>query len=284
MRNGVLCLALGSGLGLAFAAAAALAAPASRYERAEAGGRYRLTAEFLNFNQDALTLRFELQPDAVRDSLEEFGYAKAEIDALLANCTGCDQAEFDRRAAKFYESRGIATQMQSNGRMRLTVDVPAVVERNKPRLKSLAQALGRIAKERSYGPDETLGAAVAFVQTALRYQQPPNEENGRNIIGFYPPPKTLELGLGDCDSKSALLAAMLAHFSGVRMIGVHIPRHYLVGVARVPRHGDAFIEYQGEPFVLMEAAGPAWRPPGSISDATRDALSTMQGVRIDPMF
>ena len=34
----------------------------------------------------------------------------------------------------------------------------------------------------------------------------------------------------------------------------------------------------------MEAAGPAWRPPGMISDQTRDALSTMQGVRIDPLF
>jgi hypothetical protein len=277
MRIAMLCLAL-AGI------AAAHAAPAARYERQDARGGWRVSAEFLNFNQDALKLEFELTPDAVRESLAEFGYAKEEIDALLKACTGCDQAEFDRRAAAFYESRGISATMQASGRMKLTVDVPAVVERNKPRLKALAAALGRIAKERNYGPDQTLGAAVAFVQTALRYQQPPNEENGRNIIGFYPPPRTLELGLGDCDSKSALLAGMLAHFSGIRMIGVHIPKHYLVGVARVPRHGDAFIEYKGQPYVLMEAAGPAWRPPGNISDATRDALSTLQGVRIDPLF
>lgn len=273
----MLCLAL-AGI------AAAHAAPATRYERQDARGGWRVTAEFLNFNQDALKLEFELTPAAVRESLAEFGYAREEIDALLKACTGCDQAEFDRRMAAFYDSRGIAAAMQPNGRLKLTVDVPAVVERNKPRLKALAAALGRIAKERKYGPDQTLGAAVAFVQTALRYQQPPNEEGGRNIIGFYPPPKTLELGLGDCDSKSALLAGVLAHFSGIRMIGVHIPKHYLVGVARVPRHGDAFIEYKGQPYVLMEAAGPAWRPPGSISDATRAALSTMQGVRIDPLF
>jgi hypothetical protein len=274
------------GLVLAVAAATALAAaPATRYERSDApGGGSRVTAQFQNFNQDALTLQFELDAGAVRESLAEFGYAKEEIDALLKDCTGCDQAEFDRRAAAFYQSRGIATEMQSSGRLKLTVDVPKVVERNKPRLKALAQALGRIASERNYGPDQTLGAAVAFVQTALKYQLPPNTEAGRNIIGFYPPPRTLELGLGDCDSKSALLAAMLAHFSGVRMVGVHIPKHYLVGVARVPRHGDAYIEYKGEPFVLMEAAGPAWRPPGMISDQTRDALGTMQGVRIDPLF
>ena len=275
-----------AGLALAAVAAiAAAAAPATRYERAEApGGAWRVTAQFLNFNQDPLTLQFELDPAAVRESLAEFGYGKEEIDALLAACAGCDQAEFDRRAAAFYASRGIATAMQPSGRLKLTVNVPAVVERNKPRLRALAQALGRVAKERDYGPDQTLGAAVAFVQTALKYQLPPPTENGRNIIGFYPPPRALELGLGDCDSKSALLAAMLAHFSGIRMIGLHIPKHYLVGVARVPRHGDAYIEYRGEPFVLMEAAGPAWRPPGMISDQTRDALRTMQGVRIDPLF
>ena len=272
-------------LALAVAAVAAAATPAARYERTDGpGGGYRVAAQFQNFNQDALALEFEVQPDAVRESLAEFGYAKEEIDALLAGCTGCDQAEFNRRATAFYESRGIAVDLQSNGRMKLTVDIAASVGRNKARVRSLAQALGRIARDRSYGPDQTLGAAVAFVQTALRYQQPPAQENGRNIIGFYPPPKTLELGLGDCDSKSALLAAVLAHFSGIRLVGVHVPKHYLVGVARVPRHGDAFIEYKGEPFVLVEAAGPAWRPPGMISDATRDALKTMQGVRIDPLF
>ena len=277
MRHTVLCLALAS--------AAASAGEPARYERSEtSGGNYRVTAQFQNFNSDALTLGFELDAGAIRESLAEFGYAKEEIDALLASCTGCDQAEFDRRSMAFYNSRSIAAARQPDGRIRLTVDVAAVVERNKRRLKALAQALGRIAKERSYGPDQTLGAAVAFVQTALHYQQPPNQENGRNIVGFYPPPRALELGSGDCDTKSAVLAAMLAHFSGIRLIGVHVPKHYLVGVARVPRHGDAFIEYQGEPFVLVEASGPAWRTPGSISDTTRDALRTMQGVRIDPLF
>jgi len=276
MRHAILCLAL---------AAAPAWAQSARYERSEAGeGGYRVTAQFQNFNQDAVTLGFDLDGEAIRESLAEFGYAKEEVDALLAGCTGCDQAEFDRRSVQFYNSRSLAAAKQPDGRIRLSVDVAAVVERNKPRLRALAQALDRIAKDRDYGPDQTLGAAVAFVQTALQYQQPPPYENGRNIVGFYPPPRALELGLGDCDTKSALLAAMLAHFSGIRLIGVHIPKHYLVGVARVPRHGDAFIEYQGEPFVLMEASGPAWRPPGSISDTTRAALQTMQGVRIDPMF
>ena len=255
------------------------------YERAEgAEGTYGLRAKFQNFNNDALTLEFNLHPDTVAESLQEFGYDKAEIDQLLASCTGCDQAEFDKRSIAFYESRAISAQKQPDGRVRLSVDIRAVVERNKARVRPLAEALGELARQHNYGPDQTLGAAVSFVQTALKYEQPPSTENGRNIIGFYPPPRALELGLGDCDTKSALLAAMLKPFSGIRMVGVHVPKHYLVGVARVPRHGDAFIEYKGEPFVLMEASGPAWRPPGFISDTTKAALATMQGVRIDPLF
>jgi hypothetical protein len=272
-------------LAVVVAAAPLAAAGEARYERAEgAEGTYALRAQFQNFNNDTLMLEFNLHPDTIAESLQEFGYDKGEIDQLLASCTGCDQAEFDRRSMAFYESRAINADKQPDGRVRLSVDIRAVVERNKARVLPLAQALGDLAKQRNYGPDQTLGAAVAFVQTALKYQQPPSVEKGRNIIGFYPPPRALELGLGDCDTKSALLAAMLKPFSGIRMVGVHVPKHYLVGVARVPRHGDAFIEYKGEPFVLMEASGPAWREPGFISDTTKAALATMQGVRIDPLF
>jgi len=66
------------------------------------------------------------------------------------------------------------------------------------------------------------------------------------------------------------------------MIGINVPDHYLMGVARVPQRGEAFLQYGGEPYVLLEAAGPAWLPPGSISDYSRDVLGTMQDVRIDP--
>jgi hypothetical protein len=75
---------------------------------------------------------------------------------------------------------------------------------------------------------------------------------------------------------------VLKNFSGARMIGINVPNHYLMGVARVPQRGEAFLQYGGEPYVLLETAGPAWLPPGSISDYSRDVLGTMQDVRIDP--
>lgn len=260
----------------------AAAAPPS-YERQAGADPLEVIAGFQNFNSDLLSASFTLPAAAVRESMDEFGFARSEVTQIQSTCTGCDQAEFDRRIDAFYTSRGMRITSTGEGRRRLSVDIAAEVHRNQQRLRSLTEAFGRIAKDRDYGPDQTLGAVVAFVQTAMAYRQPPDSENGRDLAGFYPPPRALELGWGDCDTKSAVLAAVLTSFSGVRLIGVHVPRHYLIGVARVPRHDDAFIEWQGEPYVLVEAAGPAWRPPGSISDTTRAALQTMEGVRIDPM-
>jgi hypothetical protein len=272
---------------IAVALLGCLALPAASaqgpYERETGTDPLKVIARFQNFNGDLLSASFTLPTEAVRESMEEFGFARSEVTQISGACAGCDQAEFDRRVDAFYLSRGMRVASSGPGRRRLFVDIAEEVRRNQQRLRSLTGAFGNIAKDHQYGPDDTLGAVVAFVQTAMGYQQPPDSENGRDLAGFYPPPRALEVGWGDCDTKSAVLAAVLTSFSGVRLIGVHVPKHYLIGVARVPRHGDAFIEWQGEPYVLVEAAGPAWRPPGSISDTTRAALQTMEGVRIDPM-
>lgn len=263
----------------------AVAAPGNDYVvTANAAGDYRVSASFTNFNNDPLTIVFALAQDAVRQSMAEFGYSESEATALAMSCGGpCEQADFDVRLQQYYRDHGLAT-FSADSEMRVVVDVPAIVERSRPRLRALAGQFDQLAQARAYGPEETVGAMVAFVQTALPYQRPPARESERDILGFYPPPRALEAGFGDCDTKSALLAAILTNFPGMRMVGVHIPGHYLVGIARVPRQGDAFIEYQGEPFVLIEPAGPAWYPPGTISDTTKTKLNTMTGVRIDQLF
>lgn len=269
------------GAGIA-AATAAVAAERDYQRTTDARGDYRVAASYLNFNRDPLQLAFALAGRSVRESMDEFGYSPAEAQKLARECH-CNQAEFDRLIEEHYRARGLAWRM-ADGVRRLYVDIPAVVARNRARVRELAREFDRLVTARKYGPDETLGAMLTFVQSALPYERPPKQEGERDILGFYPPPRTLEAGFGDCDSKSALLAAILTNFPGTRMIGVHVPRHYLVGIARVPRAGDAFIEYRGEPFVLMEPSGPGRLPPGTIAPTTQAALATMQDVRIDPLF
>jgi hypothetical protein len=256
------------------------------YTVAPAGDDVSATASFTSFSNDALTLTFALARRDIEQSTAGYGYAPEERRQLHEACVAaqCSQAEFDARLERFYREHGLATSRSGAGPWRLWVDVPGVVRRDQPRVRSAASALSRLAAARGYGANQTFDAAVAMVQTAVRYKNVPQRDAGRETLGFYPPARTLELGWGDCDTKSALLAALMTSFSGVRMIGVHVPGHYLVGIARVPHPGDAYLEYQSQPFVLVEAAGPGWLPPGTISDNTQSAIGAMDGVRIDPFF
>jgi len=278
---------MGSMLRAVVSAVAVLATGAQAAERdyqssPGANGDINVSASYVNFNHDPLSILFSLPLRDVREATEEFGYSRADTQDMARTC-GCTQEEYDRKVEDYYQSRAVAWRASAGSR-RLYVDIPRVVERNRPRLRSLAAAFDELATSRGYGPDETLGAMLTFVQSALLYRRPPDEEADRDILGFFPPPRALSEGFGDCDTKSALLASILTNFPGTRMIGVHVPAHYLVGIARVPRPGDAFIEYRGEPFVLIEPSGPARLPPGQIGPTTQAALATMNDIRIDPLF
>jgi len=241
-------------------------------------------ASFKTMENAPVALAFTLDSSASRTSMAEFGYTEAEVHAVYDACAGCDATTVNDRVDQYYRAHGFTPAHLATGTVSLTVDIPGVVRRNSARVKPVAAAIQKLAVENAYGPDQVLGAAVAFVQTAMVYRKPPTTEGGRQTGGFYPPPRALEVGAGDCDTKSALLAAVVANFSAAHMVGVHIPGHYLVGVSRVPRSGEAFVQYKGQPYVLVEASGPNLLPPGVVAPATLSALKASSGVRIDPLF
>ena len=88
---------------------------------------------------------------------------------------------------------------------------------------------------------------------------------------------------GDCDAKSGLLAAILLNWNNAKLIGVGVPGHYLLGVIQHPARGDACVEYEGQPYVLMEPAGPALLPPGMVSDYTQKWLAARDQVIMEPL-
>ncbi len=250
-------------------------------------GHYQVSAGFNSFDGEPLQLAFLLSPTASRDSTREFGIASEELDALMAQCrrqATCNQTAFDRTTTGYYEAHALRLTQHRGRAARLRVDVAKVVQRNRERVKPVAAALQQMAAERGAGTDWMIEAAIALVQSGLAYRQPATWDNGRNILGFYPPPRALEQGYGDCDTKSALLAAILQNLTRTQLVGVHVPQHYLLGVAQTPRADQAFITYGGRPYVLVEAAGPAQRRPGSVAEKTLAALNRGNGVRIDPMF
>lgn len=261
---------------------------ANRYSKAlDTDGRYHITADFHGVGGDPLSISFRIEQAVSRSSMQEFGISADEIDSMRRACERseeCNQGEFDQRLTRYFHDHKLRLRTVPGKRSHLFVDIPAVVRRNQAYVRPVASALKELAVEQGQDQRWMIETAVALVQSGLEYRTPSMLDRGRQTLGFYTPPRALETGYGDCDTKSALLAAILLNLGSSRVIGVRVPDHYLLGIAREPRDGEAFVEYRGEPYVLVEAAGPAVRRPGDVAERTRLALSRGDEIRIDPMF
>ena len=308
VRGGVLQRGVGTGASVPAGAAGSQPnlpgrADAGPYQRIE-GKNGRICAEYgcRNFNNLPLHASYSISPAELAAYQQGYGFYQSELDALdlwQKNALGdahsyavqnrLKQAELDRmgaaikadyraRCRSLLVARGFAI---LPGKV-LTADIPAVARRNVKELRRFALDLESQAGSGASNSDGVVGAALSLVQTAFLYEQVPALINGRQTGGIYPPLEAIARGKGDCDTKSALLAAILMNWGGLKLIGVGAPEHYLMGVLRNPAKGDAFVEYRGERYVLMEPAGPAWLPLGAVGPATAALLESGEPLTIEP--
>ena len=162
--------------------------------------------------------------------------------------------------------------------------MPGIVKRNVPELKPLALAFQALASKSGYNSENTVGAVLSMVQTALRYKIPPMMEGARHTGGLLPPARSLLSGWGDCDTKTGVAAAILGNWSGMRLVGIAVPGHYLMAIRRIPAKGDMFVRHEGLEYVLIETAGPAWLEPGMVGRNTASLLIGSNSYTIEPFF
>ncbi|MBI3552768.1 MAG: hypothetical protein HY077_09630 [Elusimicrobia bacterium] len=264
------------------------------------------TAEygFINFNQDFLTMRFSVPRAAYEAYLSDWGYRDADLASLKSWNEAARQAAF-KDASRLHKSQAqfdqdiAALKVQHDKKVNeymagkkfrfvngneVEVDMPKVVRDNQPLVKSMAAAFDQVAESRHYESGNIIGAVASMIQTSIIYKIPPPLVNGVHTGGFWPPLQTLLGGWGDCDTKTGALASILANWSQMRMVGLALPEHYLLGILRIPNKGDLFIEYQGLQYILVEPAGPAWLTPGVVGEHTQNLLEASQGYRIEPFF
>ena len=96
----------------------------------------------------------------------------------------------------------------------------------------------------------------------IRYEVPPNEQGGRQTLGFWVPTEVLVNHHGDCDSKAVTFCALWRAFA-TPMILIVLPHHVLVGVAMPPGPGEQFVRVGNRYYVLCEVAGPGKFAPGT---------------------
>jgi hypothetical protein len=268
----------------------------------EKNGQIYAEYDWLNFNNDPLHVSYTISSRDLATYKQGYGFYQGELDALsqwqkkaLAEAythavqNGLKQEELNRMGAaikadyhakyrNLLVSRGFAV-LQGNT---LVADLPAIARRNVKGLRPFALALSGTGDRKRYDSDEVIGAALSLVQTAFLYETVPLLINGRQTGGIYPPLETVVRGKGDCDTKSALLASILLNWSKIKLVGVGVPDHYLMGVLRNPAKGDAFVEYGGLRYVLLEPAGPAWLPPGAVGPISTALLNSGAAIAVEP--
>lgn len=96
------------------------------------------------------------------------------------------------------------------------------------------------------------------------YGVPPDVIGNQFVGGLFVPPLSLQNGWGDCDSKSLLMATVLAHDSSFRnkMAMILVPGHALLGIEFQPQVYDEKYKYRNRTFVVAEPTGLSRTPLG----------------------
>lgn len=268
-----------------------------------ADGR-RATYEFQNFTGDRLGASFSIAEKDFSAYNASFGYTQAGLDALKTWKKTAAQDAFNAAVRKRQSQAqldaavaGVEAQYKTKLKDYLSergfviepgnvveVDMPGLVRKNAPLIKPLADSFARAAKEHRYSSTDIVGAALSFAQTAMFYKEPDDVVDGVHNGGLLPPLTSVTYGWGDCDTKTGVVASVLANWPESKMVGVSVPGHYLMGILQVPEKGDNVLEFQGLQYVLLEPAGPAWLPPGHVGEQTSALLAGRDGYRIQPFF
>ena len=259
---------------------------------------------FQNFTGDTLEVAFAVAAADFAAYNDAFGYTQKDLDALKAWRSSASQKalkaavaaeqsqeqldaaiadvdkEYKLKLKDYLLERGFAMEPGNV----VVVDMPGLVRKNAPLIKPLARSFERIANDRRYGSSDIVGSALSFVQTAMFYRQPDAVIDGKHTGGLLPPLTSVALGWGDCDTKTGVLASILANWPQMKMVGVSVPGHFLMGVLQTPEKGDTFLEYQGLQYVLLEPAGPAWLPAGRVGEETSVLLAGRDGYKMEPFF
>ncbi|MFA6003309.1 MAG: hypothetical protein WC881_04500 [Elusimicrobiota bacterium] len=202
--------------------------------------------------------------------------SQAQFNAELKDL----QAEYGRKRRDYIVSQNFKFLPDGS----IEADIPALVRKNAPRLAPMARAMEKSVGIKSRAHDWLLRAATAMVQAAIAYQPVSAVIDGIHTGGIWPPVYALIHGRGDCDTKAALLASILANVPGTRILGIKVSGHYLLGVLTNPAKNDSYIQYQGEKYLLVEPAGPAQLPPGTLSEGTKALFKEGIPYDVDRLF
>lgn len=101
---------------------------------------------------------------------------------------------------------------------------------------------------------DNVKTATAFVQS-LPYAYDEESIGQAEYVRY--PVETLVDGVGDCEDKVVLLAALYQEM-GVDFVLLVIPDHLALGVACGPMRSGQYVQYEGQRYYFVETTTPSW--------------------------
>jgi hypothetical protein len=133
-------------------------------------------------------------------------------------------------------------------------DYKAIANQSAPYLKEILKAIESANKEST--TRDKIEYLLNFVQNIpYRTLQSADESRGS---GFMTPIQVLRNNMGDCDSKSTLMAgALQSYFPNIRIELIYLPDHALLALGIPAKTNDKTVKIDGMNFVALEPTGPA---------------------------
>lgn len=189
-----------------------------------------------------------------------------EVKLPPNRATAAVEAEVERRAeTATSETYAAFFNVRDSAGVEVRPDFERIVPRAVADLKPVADAIAaQTDNER-----ERIALALAFVQS-IPYAVPDRRSQG----GFVMPSAFFDLNRGDCDVKSAALAAILMSLLPNRSIVMVLPPEHALLAVDIPSAGDeAKIVVNGRSYVLLEPTGPALWAIGRVAEETGRKMS-----------
>ncbi|GAB1622797.1 hypothetical protein AAOGI_28470 [Agarivorans albus] len=105
---------------------------------------------------------------------------------------------------------------------------------------------------------------LSFVQS-IPYSELRSKDRLRGA-GFLTPIQVIRNNVGDCDSKTTLLASALKTlYPRLDVAIIYVPNHALLALNMAPQAGDETVRIEGKQYVLLEPTGPALFELGKVA-------------------
>lgn len=214
------------------------------------------------------TVRIKKQGAGINIKVSGSSHSKVnEVNEALSAMR--DQAE-----QEYYEQKYLVPFSSTLGQSVIKQDHKRYVAESVAGLRPIVQAIkDKLNNENDLR--EFIEYSLSWVQTI-----PYNTLQDRissNGSGYASPKQVILNNQGDCDSKSALFAALLkAYNSNIDVKMFYLPQHALLGVSMRTKAGDLSVKDDGKQYVLFEPTGPALLPLGRIDNSSRMAIRNRQ--------